>query len=93
MGSREKNQSSKPNFVLEPSAAGISRVYFQRKAFPTSNIIDDNQMAYEQAMQIVFNDVEWTVVENSRNEVTTLGPFADWKTAILASEEYCRQRG
>jgi hypothetical protein len=50
-------------------------------------------MAYEQAMQIVFNDVEWTVVENSRNEVTTLGPFADWKTAILASEEYCRQRG
>jgi len=50
-------------------------------------------MAYEQAMQIVFNDVEWTVVENSRNEVTTLGPFADWKTAILASEEDCRQRG
>jgi hypothetical protein len=50
-------------------------------------------MAYEQAMQIVFNNAEWTVVVSSRDEVTTLGPFADQKTGILASEEYCRERG
>ncbi len=45
------------------------------------------------AMQIVFDNVEWTGAVSSRDEVITLDAFADQKTGILAGEEYCGERG
>lgn len=50
-------------------------------------------MPYEDGMQLVFDNVERTIVVSFRDMIKLLGPFKDQKTAVEAGEKFCRDRG
>jgi len=52
-----------------------------------------SEMAYEDGMQLVFDDVERTLVVSFREIIKLLGPFESQKAAVLAGEQYCRDLG
>lgn len=50
-------------------------------------------MPYEAGMQIIFDLMSGMVVVSFRGTVKMLGPFQTQRQAIVAGEQYCRERG
>ncbi|WP_040674265.1 hypothetical protein [Rhizobium grahamii] len=50
-------------------------------------------MPYEDGMQLIFDLVDRTLIVSFRGTIQMLGPFDSQRLAVLAGEQYCRDRG
>lgn len=52
-----------------------------------------SEMPYEEGMQLVYDNVERTLVVSFWEIIKLLGPFKSQRAAVFAGEQYCRDLG